>query len=81
MFKEVLDRSRSLPWKIGNKVLPCKTPLIMGIVNVTPDSFFDGGKHNKPDAAYEHALKRALESDGRLESTIRRRMEDAKKGE
>jgi dihydropteroate synthase len=28
----------------------------MGIVNVTPDSFFDGGKHNKPDAAYEHAL-------------------------
>lgn len=56
MFKEVLDRSRSLPWKIGNKVLPCKTPLIMGIVNVTPDSFFDGGKHNKPDAAYEHAL-------------------------
>ena len=56
MFKEVLDRSRSLPWKIGDKVLPCKTPLIMGIVNVTPDSFFDGGKHNKPDAAYEHAL-------------------------
>ena len=56
MFKEVLDRSRSIPWKIGNKVLPCKTPLIMGIVNVTPDSFFDGGKHNKPDAAYEHAL-------------------------
>ena len=56
MFKEVLDHSRSLPWKIGNKVLPCKTPLIMGIVNVTPDSFFDGGKHNKPDTAYEHAL-------------------------
>ena len=56
MFKEVLDHSRSLPWKIGDKVLPCKTPLIMGIVNVTPDSFFDGGKHNKPDAAYEHAL-------------------------
>ena len=56
MFKEVLDHSRALPWKIGDKVLPCKTPLIMGIVNVTPDSFFDGGKHNKPDAAYEHAL-------------------------
>ena len=56
MFKEVLDHSRSLPWKIGDKVQPCKTPLIMGIVNVTPDSFFDGGKHNKPDAAYEHAL-------------------------
>ena len=56
MFKEVLDHSRSLPWKIGDKVLPCKPPLIMGIVHVTPDSLFDGGKHNKPDAAYEHAL-------------------------
>ena len=26
MFKEVLDHSRSLPWKIGNKVIPCSTP-------------------------------------------------------
>ncbi len=57
MLKQVLEHSRALPWKVGNKVLPCSTPLIMGIVNVTPDSFFDGGKHNKPDAAYEHALK------------------------
>lgn len=29
----------------------------MGIVNVTPDSFFDGGKHNTLDAAYAHAKK------------------------
>ena len=28
----------------------------MGIVNVTPDSFFDGGKHNTPEQAYEHAV-------------------------
>lgn len=27
----------------------------MGIVNVTPDSFFDGGKHNTPEMAFEHA--------------------------
>jgi len=56
MFKEVLEQSRALPWKIGNNVIPCSTPLLMGIVNVTPDSFFDGGKHNSPDAAYEHAV-------------------------
>ena len=49
MLKAVLEKSRALPWKIGNKVLPCSRPLIMGIVNVTPDSFFDGGKHNKPE--------------------------------
>lgn len=31
--------------------------LIMGVVNVTPDSFFDGGKHFRADAAKEHALQ------------------------
>jgi dihydropteroate synthase len=30
--------------------------LVMGIVNVTPDSFSDGGRFLKPDAAVEHAL-------------------------
>jgi dihydropteroate synthase len=28
----------------------------MGIVNLTPDSFYDGGAHNEPDAALRHAL-------------------------
>lgn len=32
-------------------------PLIMGIVNVTPDSFSDGGKFFDPDAAISHGLK------------------------
>lgn len=32
-------------------------PWIMGIVNVTPDSFSDGGKFLDPIAAFEHALK------------------------
>ena len=44
MLKPVLEQSRALPWKVGNKVIPCSTPLVMGIVNVTPDSFFDGGE-------------------------------------
>jgi dihydropteroate synthase len=30
-------------------------PTIMGILNVTPDSFTDGGQHNAPDAALAHA--------------------------
>jgi len=30
--------------------------LVMGIVNVTPDSFSDGGRFHRPDAAVEHAL-------------------------
>ncbi len=32
-------------------------PLIMGIVNVTPDSFSDGGLYAEPQAAVEHALE------------------------
>lgn len=34
-----------------------KGPLVMGIVNVTPDSFSDGGKHLQHDAALTHALQ------------------------
>ena len=34
-----------------------KRPLIMGILNVTPDSFYDGGRYNSLSAAKEHALQ------------------------
>jgi dihydropteroate synthase len=37
-------------------------PLIMGIVNVTPDSFSDGGRHSAPDAAI--ALGRRMVAEG-----------------
>ncbi|WP_394692792.1 dihydropteroate synthase [Hyphobacterium sp.] len=32
-------------------------PLVMGIVNVTPDSFSDGGRYDEADAAIDHALR------------------------
>lgn len=35
----------------NNKTLSLDTPQVMGIVNVTPDSFSDGGKFNSIDAA------------------------------
>ena len=35
---------------------------LMGILNVTPDSFYDGGKWNSPDAALSHALQ--MQNDG-----------------
>jgi dihydropteroate synthase len=37
--------------------LPTGRPLIMGIVNVTPDSFSDGGQHASADAAVAHARR------------------------
>ena len=33
-----------------------KQSLIMGILNVTPDSFSDGGQYYKKNTAIEHAL-------------------------
>jgi len=36
-------------------------PRIMGIVNVTPDSFADGGRHASPEAAVAHGLKMIAE--------------------
>jgi dihydropteroate synthase len=37
-------------------------PLVMGILNVTPDSFSDGGRFNAHDAALAHAL--AMQAEG-----------------
>lgn len=34
-----------------------KPPLVMGIVNVTPDSFSDGGRHDTREAALAHAMR------------------------
>ena len=37
--------------------LPRRATLIMGVVNVTPDSFSDGGEFLDPDAAIAHGLE------------------------
>jgi dihydropteroate synthase len=41
----------------GHFHLDLSRPLVMGIVNVTPDSFSDGGQHAQRDAAIAHAHK------------------------
>lgn len=45
-------------WNLGSRSLELgKRTLIMGIVNVTPDSFSDGGEFFDPDNALKHALR------------------------
>ncbi|MCU1373470.1 MAG: dihydropteroate synthase [Actinomycetia bacterium] len=39
-------------------------PVVMGILNVTPDSFSDGGRFLDPDAAVEHGLRLLAEGAG-----------------
>ena len=43
--------------KIGSKLMTFETPKVMGILNLTPDSFFDGGKHSSLESAILHAEK------------------------
>ena len=42
-------------WSCGRFEFSLKRPLLMGIVNVTPDSFSDGGQHLSAEAAIAHA--------------------------
>lgn len=51
--------SESLPafFQCGRYTLPLNRPYVMGIVNVTPDSFSDGGQFSNTDLAVAHALK------------------------
>ncbi len=41
-------------WQLRGRVLQVDRPRILGIINVTPDSFSDGGNFFSPDAAVEH---------------------------
>ena len=43
--------------KLNNHAFDLKRPLLMGILNITPDSFSDGGKY----LTLNEALKRAHE--------------------
>jgi dihydropteroate synthase len=42
-------------WTTASGVLDLGRPLVMGVVNMTPDSFSDGGRCFSPSAALDHA--------------------------
>jgi dihydropteroate synthase len=49
-------------WKIGDRVFDLsRQGMIMGVLNVTPDSFSDGGEFFAADQAVEHGLRMAME--------------------
>lgn len=51
----------SLQLDCNGRVLRLDRPRVMGIVNVTPDSFSDGGRHDTLEAAVAHGLRLASE--------------------
>ncbi len=60
----LLTRIASSPaqWKTSRRVLSLQRPLIMGILNITPDSFSDGGCCSTLELACEKALQ--MEAEG-----------------
>ena len=50
-IKRLILKLKKRELQLGDRTLLC------GILNVTPDSFSDGGKYSDPDRAYAHALE------------------------
>ena len=49
-------------WKVGNRTVDLsRRAMIMGVLNVTPDSFSDGGEFFSTEKAVEHGLRMAEE--------------------
>lgn len=45
-------------WKLARRSLPYgERTLVMGVLNITPDSFSDGGKFYSAERAFEHAME------------------------
>ena len=45
-------------WKIGEKIIDLsRRGMIMGVLNVTPDSFSDGGRYADPEMAVAHGVE------------------------
>lgn len=49
-------------WRCGAQVLDVSRPVVMGVLNVTPDSFSDGGRYADPISAFERG--RAMLAEG-----------------
>lgn len=55
-------------WQLRSETITfARIPTVMGIVNVTPDSFSDGGQFAEAEAAIEHALRLAEQGAGILD--------------
>ncbi len=57
-LKSGMERQR-WDFNISNNIFSQDRPLLMGILNVTPDSFSDGGKYFSPQKALQHANEMA----------------------
>jgi dihydropteroate synthase len=50
--------------RCGSYTVDFRTPVVMGVLNVTPDSFSDGGRYASIDAAIRHGVRMVEEGAG-----------------
>lgn len=56
-----INGGEGLQLKVGDKNISLKEPLVMGILNITPDSFYDGGKYKSEKEVLKQVEKMLLE--------------------
>src|ERR1700694_3233982 len=62
MVEELMPR-KHFEWRVRDQTLNLgERTLIVGVLNLTPDSFSDGGKYQDPDRAFARAME--LEEEG-----------------
>lgn len=57
-----IGRYGAATWEMRRGAVSLERPVVVGILNLTPDSFSDGGRHPEPELALAHA--EALVADG-----------------
>jgi dihydropteroate synthase len=60
-------RPAAAAWEMSRGVISLARPVVVGIVNVTPDSFSDGGRHLDPERALAHAERLVAEGAAMLD--------------
>jgi dihydropteroate synthase len=58
----MMRKSYSVSLPGGGALEMGRRTLVVGVLNVTPDSFSDGGQYDQPERAVEHALR--MQADG-----------------
>src|SRR5204863_2309755 len=60
--RATLVGTMELWWRFGERALDCASRThVMGVLNVTPDSFSDGGEFLDPEAAVHHGIEMAAQ--------------------
>ncbi|MDR6215103.1 dihydropteroate synthase [Paracidovorax wautersii] len=63
----IRSRAETMLWQTSRFQIDLSRPVVMGIVNATPDSFSDGGRHADPAAALAHCERLVAEGAGILD--------------